>query len=96
MTPGLDLILVAMFDIKMATVRVKHLGSVYRIERNHPFIAAILALAEAAGLRGLHAGALANSAAAEALTSVLIFLNKTYSVDGAGLRITGKLLAPAD
>ncbi len=43
------------------------------------------------GLRGLHAGALANSAAAEALTSVLIFLNKTYQVDGAGLRITGDL-----
>jgi len=34
---------------------------------------------------------LANSAAAEALTSVLIFLNKTYKVDGAGIRITGQL-----
>ena len=55
-----------------------------------------VALAEAAGLRGLHAGALANSAAAEALTSVLIFLNKTYRVDGAGLQITGELLAPTD
>lgn len=43
------------------------------------------------GLRGLHGGALANSAAAEALTSVLIFLNKHYSVDGAGIRITGEL-----
>lgn len=41
------------------------------------------------GLRGLHGGALANSAAAEALTSVLIFMNKHYAVDGAGLRITG-------
>lgn len=50
-----------------------------------------IALAEAAGLRGLHAGALANSAAAEALTSVLIFLNKTYQVDGAGVMITGAL-----
>ncbi len=47
-----------------------------------------VALAEAAGLRALHGGALANSAAAEALTSVLIFLNKTYRSDGAGLRIT--------
>jgi NADPH-dependent F420 reductase len=54
-----------------------------------------IALAEAAGLRGLHAGALANSAAAEALTSVLIFLNKTYAVDGAGLQITGTLTPPA-
>lgn len=50
-----------------------------------------VALAEAAGLRGLHAGALANSAAAEAMTSVLIFLNRSYSVDGAGIRITGEL-----
>jgi len=33
-------------------------------------------------------GALANSAAVEALTSVIIFLNKTYSSDGAGVRIT--------
>ena len=53
--------------------------------------AAVIALAEAAGLRGLHGGALANSAAAEAMTSVLIFMNKCYRVDGAGLRITGAL-----
>jgi NADPH-dependent F420 reductase len=43
------------------------------------------------GLRALHGGPLANSAAAEALTSVLIFLNKAYSVEGAGIRITGHL-----
>jgi NADPH-dependent F420 reductase len=53
-------------------------------------------LAADAGLRGLHAGALANSAAAEALTSVLIFMNKHYAVDGAGLRITGELRATND
>ena len=51
----------------------------------------VVVLAAAAGLRGLHAGSLANSAAAEALTSVLIFINKAYAVDGAGLRITGEL-----
>jgi NADPH-dependent F420 reductase len=56
--------------------------------------ARVVVLAEAMGLRGLHGGALANSAAAEALTSVLIFLNKTYAVDGAGIRITGALTAP--
>ena len=55
-----------------------------------------VALARAAGLRGLHGGALANAAAAEALTSVLIFINKTYQVDGAGVRITGALLEPSD
>ena len=49
----------------------------------------VVDLAKAADLRGLHAGALANSAAAEALTSVLIFLNKQYSADGAGIRFTG-------
>lgn len=53
-----------------------------------------IALARAAGLRGLHGGALANAAAAEALTSVLIFINKTYQVDGAGVRITGPLTEP--
>jgi GTPase len=45
-------------------------------------------------LHGLHGGMLAKSAAAEALTSILIFINKTYSVDGAGIRITGKLVEP--
>jgi 8-hydroxy-5-deazaflavin:NADPH oxidoreductase len=56
----------------------------------------VVELADAAGLRGLHGGALANSAAAEALTSILIFLNKTYKVDGAGIRITGELIEPED
>ena len=55
----------------------------------------VVALANAIGLRGIHGGALVNSAAAEALTSVLIFLNKTYQVDGAGIRITGTLIEPA-
>lgn len=51
----------------------------------------VVALAAAAGLRALHAGPLVNSAAAEALTSILIFINRTYAVDGAGVRITGEL-----
>ncbi len=46
------------------------------------------------GLRGLHAGPLANSAAAEALTSILIGINKRYAVDGAGIRITGIATPP--
>ena len=54
----------------------------------------VVELSELMGLRGIHGGALVNSAAAEALTSVLIFLNKTYQVDGAGIRITGKLVPP--
>ncbi len=40
------------------------------------------------GLRAWHAGPLANSAAAEALTSVLIGMNKRYRLRGAGIRIT--------
>jgi NADPH-dependent F420 reductase len=58
--------------------------------------AAVVRLVEACGLRGLHGGALVNSAAAEALTSVLIFLNKTYGVDGAGIQVTGRLVPPED
>ncbi|WP_438827092.1 NADPH-dependent F420 reductase [Sphingomonas bacterium] len=54
----------------------------------------VIGLADLMGLRGLHGGALANSAAAEAMTSVLIFINKTYQVDGAGFRITGALVPP--
>ena len=46
-------------------------------------------LAEALGVRGLHAGPLANSAAAEALTSIIIGLNRTYKADGASIRMTG-------
>lgn len=52
----------------------------------------VLGLAKALGLRAWHAGPIANSAAAEALTSVLIAINRRYKIDGAGLRITG---APA-
>lgn len=46
-------------------------------------------MARAAGLRGLHAGVLANSAAAEALTSVLIAINRRYKSKEAGIRISG-------
>ena len=48
----------------------------------------VIALAADAGMRAFHAGVLANSLAAEALTSVLIAINKRYKVPGAGIRIT--------
>ena len=54
----------------------------------------VIGLVDACGLRGIHAGALVNSAAAEAMTSILIFINKTYKVDGAGIRVTGTLIEP--
>ena len=49
----------------------------------------VIGLVADAGLTGWHAGAIDNSAAAEAMTSVLIFLNRRYGIDGAGFRITG-------
>jgi NADPH-dependent F420 reductase len=50
----------------------------------------VIALAADMGLRGLYAGPIANSVAAEALTSVLITINRRYKVPGgAGIRITG-------
>ncbi|MGI9305147.1 MAG: NADPH-dependent F420 reductase [Gammaproteobacteria bacterium] len=58
--------------------------------------AIVVGLVEALGLRGLHGGSLANSAAAEAMTSVLIFINRMYGVDGAGVQITGELIPPND
>ena len=51
--------------------------------------AVVIELANAAGTRGIDGGPLANSAAAEALTSVLIGINRRYKVQGAGIRITG-------
>lgn len=55
----------------------------------------VLDLCPGMGLRGLSGGALANSAAAEALTSILIYMNKTYKADGAGIRFTNLTEAPA-
>jgi len=49
----------------------------------------VVGLARDAGMRAWHAGVLANSIAAEALTSVLIAINKRYKVPGSGIRITG-------
>jgi coenzyme F420-0:L-glutamate ligase/coenzyme F420-1:gamma-L-glutamate ligase len=48
----------------------------------------VIELIQAAGMRAWHVGPLANSAAAEALTSVLIQINKKYRYAHSGLRIT--------
>ncbi|MFC1578809.1 NADPH-dependent F420 reductase [Pseudomonadota bacterium] len=48
----------------------------------------VIKLVEAAGMRGFHAGMINNAAAAEALTSVLIAINKQYSCH-AGIKISG-------
>ena len=49
----------------------------------------VVGLAADIGLRGIHAGPIVNSAAAEALTSILIAINMRYKSPGAGIRITG-------
>ena len=49
----------------------------------------VIDLAEKAGMKAWHAGPLANSAASEALTSVLIFINRRHPDHHAGIRITG-------
>jgi NADPH-dependent F420 reductase len=49
---------------------------------------AVIQLVEAAGMRGFHAGRIQNAAAAEALTSVLININRQYKCH-AGISITG-------
>jgi 8-hydroxy-5-deazaflavin:NADPH oxidoreductase len=46
-------------------------------------------LAADIGLRAVHAGPIVNSAATEALTSLLISINLRYKIAGAGIRITG-------
>ena len=51
---------------------------------------AVIELVEAAGLTGWHAGPIANATAAEALTSILISINRHHQLDGAGIMITGK------
>lgn len=48
----------------------------------------VIRLVEAAGMRGFHAGPINNAAAAEALTSVLITINRQYKCH-AGISITG-------
>lgn len=50
--------------------------------------AEVIKLVEAAGMKGFHAGMIYNAAAAEALTSVLITINKQYSCH-AGIKISG-------
>ncbi len=50
---------------------------------------AVIQLVRDAGLRAWDAGPIENSAVVEGLTSVLIYLNKTYSSTHAGIRVTG-------
>jgi NADPH-dependent F420 reductase len=51
--------------------------------------ATVIGLAASIGLTAWHGGPIVNSAAAEALTSVMIFINRHYKSPGSGIRVTG-------
>jgi NADPH-dependent F420 reductase len=51
--------------------------------------AEVIALAEAAGMRGIDAGPIENAVVAEGLTAVLIGINIRHKIKNAGIKITG-------
>ncbi len=51
--------------------------------------ATVVQLVEAAGMRGIDAGTLPNAIAIEALTPVLLYINKKYGIKSSGIHITG-------
>ena len=50
----------------------------------------VIELAKAAGMNAWHAGPIENSAAAEALTSVLIQINRRHDISHSGIKIVGQ------
>ena len=50
----------------------------------------VIELAEQAGMRAWHAGPIENSAAVEALTSVLIQINRRHEISHSGIKIVGQ------
>jgi predicted dinucleotide-binding enzyme len=50
----------------------------------------VIELIRAAGMNGWHAGPIANAAAAEALTSILIQINRNSDLSHSGIKIVGQ------
>ncbi len=50
----------------------------------------VMQLVEEAGMTGWHAGPIENSAAAEALTSILIQINRRHEISHSGIKIVGQ------
>ena len=50
----------------------------------------VIELVEQAGMNGWHAGPIENSAAAEALTSILIQINRKHDISHSGIKIVGQ------
>jgi hypothetical protein len=74
--------------------KLRHLGQpvdcdVLVCADDAPARQAVIDLIGTMGMRGIDGGPICNSAAAEALTSLLIWVNRKYKVPGAGIRITG-------
>lgn len=53
--------------------------------------ARVIELAKDAGMNGFHAGPIDNAAATEALTSVLIQINRRHDISHSGIRIVGQM-----
>ena len=49
----------------------------------------VIDLVNSIGMKGWHAGMLANSAAVEAMTSILISINNHHSISHSGIKVTG-------
>jgi NADPH-dependent F420 reductase len=54
----------------------------------------VLGIIDSIRLRGFYGGPLCNSAAVDALTSILITINQRYKVSASGIRITGVPVRP--
>ncbi len=50
----------------------------------------VMELVEEAGMNGWHAGPIENSAAAEALTSILIQINRKHDISHSGIKVVGQ------
>ena len=50
----------------------------------------VIELVEQAGMKGYHVGPIENSAAAEALTSILIQINRRHDISHSGIKIVGQ------
>ena len=90
---GADASVVAAFQ-NVSAVKLKRLGQsvdcdVLVCADDPAAKATVIELAAAAGMRGVDAGALKNAVAVESLTPVLLHINRTYGLRGAGIRITG-------
>ncbi len=84
------------------TAGLHHVGSSELADPEHAFDSDVLVCGDDAdakaqtirligdlGLRALDAGPLANAVALEALTPVLLHINKTYGAAASGIRVTG-------